>query len=185
MHFEKIKDLKTQFLISAPLLFLVGGLLHSCYAWSGNLPAVGLIAPVNESIFEHLKLCLLPVFLWWTLMYLLYHRRCSLFAAEWFFAALGAVVTAIAWVLFLYYTYTGIFGAHKLPADLLVFGAALVLGQWQGVRLYRRACPVPLVLSLMAAALLWGLFALWTFCPPDLPLFIDSTTGLAGLPVPV
>ena len=34
---------------------IVGTLLHFVYDWSGQNPAVGIIAPVSESTWEHLK----------------------------------------------------------------------------------------------------------------------------------
>ena len=34
---------------------IVGTLLHFVYDWSGQNPAVGIIAPVSESTWEHLN----------------------------------------------------------------------------------------------------------------------------------
>ena len=35
---------------------ILGTLLHFTYRWSGRNPLIGLIAPVNESVWEHMKL---------------------------------------------------------------------------------------------------------------------------------
>ena len=39
---------------------LLGCILHSVYDLSGKLIIIGLIAPINESIWEHLKLAFFP-----------------------------------------------------------------------------------------------------------------------------
>ena len=172
--------LEKQFLFSIPLLFLGGSFVHFVYALSGKLTALGLFVPVNESVFEHLKLCLLPGLLWWLGSYLL-HRR-ALFPAEWALAGLTAVLTAQLAVLMLFYTYTGMFGAHSLAADLFVFLIALCLGQGAGLLLYRRAAALPLPLTLALTAALFLLFALLTLFPPELPLFLDTSAGTYGFP---
>jgi len=37
-------------------IVIVGSLLHFTYEWSGKAPIVGYFSPVNESVWEHLKL---------------------------------------------------------------------------------------------------------------------------------
>ena len=64
-----------QILVGVPVLFLAGTLLHFLYGLSGEFFLVGLLAPVNESVWEHLKLALWPTTLWWTAGYLWAQRR--------------------------------------------------------------------------------------------------------------
>ncbi len=52
-------------LLGIPVLILLGFPMHYIYQWSCNSPIVGAIAPVNESIWEHLKLTFWPMLLWW------------------------------------------------------------------------------------------------------------------------
>ena len=42
---------------------ILGTLLHFTYRWSGRNPLIGLIAPVNESVWEHMKLLFFPMLL--------------------------------------------------------------------------------------------------------------------------
>lgn len=43
--------------ISGAFFFvIVGALLHFTFEWSNQLPIVGVVSPVNESVWEHLKL---------------------------------------------------------------------------------------------------------------------------------
>ncbi|HNU23751.1 MAG TPA: DUF6512 family protein, partial [Mesotoga sp.] len=41
-------------------VFFFGVLLHMVYGWSEGNAIVGLISPVNESIWEHLKMLFVP-----------------------------------------------------------------------------------------------------------------------------
>lgn len=59
-----------QVLAGVPVLFLAGTLTIFLYGLSGEFFLVGLLAPVNESVWEHLKLALWPTTLWWTAGYL-------------------------------------------------------------------------------------------------------------------
>lgn len=52
-------------LFGIPVVFLAAGLLHFVYDWSGEATIVGLFTPVNESVWEHLKLLFWPLFVWW------------------------------------------------------------------------------------------------------------------------
>ncbi|HVB45893.1 MAG TPA: DUF6512 family protein [Streptosporangiaceae bacterium] len=46
---------------SGLMIVVAGTLLHFVYAWSGRTLAVGLLSPVNESVWEHTKLLVIPV----------------------------------------------------------------------------------------------------------------------------
>ncbi len=49
--------------------FILGTLLHFVYEWSGSNVIVGIFSPVNESVWEHLKLLYFPMSLWLLLGY--------------------------------------------------------------------------------------------------------------------
>ena len=42
----------------------IGTLMHFVFEWSENNPIVGLFCPVNESVFEHLKMLFFPYLIW-------------------------------------------------------------------------------------------------------------------------
>ena len=52
------------FYLGIPVIFIIGTVFHFIYELTGSLFAVGHFAPVNESIFEHMKLALVPTALW-------------------------------------------------------------------------------------------------------------------------
>ena len=52
---NKSKVFKYEF-ISTIIIIILGVLLHFAYEWSGNNNIVGLVTPVNESVWEHMKI---------------------------------------------------------------------------------------------------------------------------------
>ena len=49
--------------------------LHFLYDWSGEMTIISLFVPINESIWEHLKLVFWPLLLWWGFGYLVFRDR--------------------------------------------------------------------------------------------------------------
>ena len=149
---------------------VLGTALHFLYEWSGENTLAALVSGVNESVWEHMKLLFVPVFLW-----LLLTR------ANW---AVGAA-SLLAGLLFIpaaYYTYTGALGFRVAAVDIALFylAAALVFrlqrrleGKWESRRQQTAGL---MVLTVLALA-----FLVWTFYPPRLPLWQDPVSGKFGL----
>ena len=165
----------------AGIIFIVvlGSALHFAFEWSGHLTPVGAIAAVNESVWEHLKLGFWPALAYAILEY----SRFGKLANNFFFAkTLGIYLIPIT-IVALYYSYTGILGHGLLVVDIVIFVEAVIVGQLVsyvllvaspvGERLNRFA-PIALVV-------LGILFVLFTFYPPQLPLFRDAVTGAYGI----
>ena len=51
-----MKQLKHYTINGILFVLISGSLAHFFYEWSGHNPIVGLFTPVNESIWEHMKL---------------------------------------------------------------------------------------------------------------------------------
>lgn len=155
-----------------------GSALHFLFDWSGRLIPAALIAPVNESVWEHLKLLFFPFLLFSALEALLRRPGPAFYTA----AACG-VLAGLASIPVLFYTFTGVTGNHALWADILIFLVSVVLTFFLRSFLEKRIRPgrTALFLSLFVPILLVLLFSLLTFFPPALPLFQDPLTGGYGI----
>lgn len=69
-----MKHLRHCTIIGIIFVMLTGTLSHFLYDWSGQNPVVGLFTPVNESIWEHMKLLFFPMLLYSLIMILKYRR---------------------------------------------------------------------------------------------------------------
>lgn len=164
-----------------PVLFLTGAPFHFLYEWSGRTPVIGLIAPVNESVWEHEKLLLFPMLMWWMIGSFMLKKKGYRDCARWFTAALGALLLALFLQPLLYYGYSGALGIEALWVDILLFGASLLAGQLFGLHLLRFSRPLPCLLLLFLFLALFALFAWFTFAPPHVPIFLDRPTGSYGI----
>lgn len=76
-----------------PAMFAIGTLFHFLYELLGGSPAAGILAPVNESVWEHGKLVLWPGTIWWFLGWVLRKpapRETE--ARRWFSGALASLL---------------------------------------------------------------------------------------------
>lgn len=114
----------------------LGTLWHFVYEWSGKNFLVGLIAPVNESVFEHLKLLLVPFFLFTLLQYryLAGLRGCLLWR-KWISMAAG-----VSFIVVFYYCYTGILQRDVAWLDVASFYMAALLNSLLAYRLLQKPC---------------------------------------------
>jgi hypothetical protein len=59
-----------------------GMLLHFVYEWSGQRKWVALIGAVNESTWEHMKIAVIPAFVWSIVEILLFGNHPNFIAAR-------------------------------------------------------------------------------------------------------
>lgn len=150
---------------------ILGTVMHFVYGWSGNNPAVGLVAPVNESTWEHLKLLFFPAAIW-TIGGCLGKRE----YACWLLSACTAgILTGMLAIVAFFYTYTGILGTNWLPLDLAAFVLGvfaafwMAAGRWKayaGKKRRARCRSAAVVLAGIALC-----FFAFTFAPPPIGLF--------------
>lgn len=96
---------------------IVGTLAHFLYNISGGNFIVGLLTPISEAPFEHLKLLFFPFLLWSFLEYFLYGKHIQGF---WFSRALGVTIGMI-FTIGTFYIYSSVLGHHILSVDILLF----------------------------------------------------------------
>ena len=148
------------------LAVLGGAALHFLYdVWPNPLTAV--LAPVNESVWEHLKL------LYWPFLAAAFvlARGADDARGRWCGLLVGLLAAPLL-LLGAYYPLRYGFGVHGLWLDLLLYVLAMGAGFLLAYRLQRRALPAGLCGPLVIAAGIYGAaLALFSFAPPDLPIF--------------
>jgi hypothetical protein len=92
-----------KYIISGIIFTIVfGSLLHFFYDWSGKNAIVGLFSPINESVFEHLKLLYFPMLLWIVPGYFIYGKKNrNYFLSSFIGLVCGLILTPV-----LFYLYT-------------------------------------------------------------------------------
>lgn len=165
---KRIKP-ETYTLIGILVLFVVGSLFHFLYSLTGECFIIGLFVPINESIFEHTKMVVLPIFIWWFIFYLF--RKKDLFVNAWFTSALIAMISAIIAIPMLFYFYSQAFGIESLVIDILILLVSLAIGQILGLHYYRHGKGIEYHFAIVLMIVIIILFAFFTINPPAFPIF--------------
>ena len=166
--------LKNYALFGIIFTFVMGSLFHFIYDLSGSATLVGYFFPINESVWEHLKLGFYTWLVYGISNYFFLNDKVNNYWIGIFFATLAMNL----FIIIFFYTYTGIFGHSILALDI---GSYLV-GCIVAAYVYYRILVLPPIstyghtMGLLLLLLNIVLFAMWTYHPPKLPLFEDPTT---------
>jgi hypothetical protein len=175
-----MRPVKKWHVAGALFTLVVGTLLHFVFDWSsGNLFA-GVFAPVNESVWEHLKMLITPVLLFSVLEYFVYGHEYPNFVP----AKVLSVFVGMAVIVVLFYTYSGIIGQNYLPADILTFILGVAAAYVFSYRLLssgRLSSVNANILSWFFLTVLIVCTVFFTFNPPHIDIFKDSVTGGYGI----
>ena len=147
----------------------MGVLFHFAYDFLGQNDLAGLFFPVNESIWEHMKLVFVPVILWW-----LIGKAPETAGKRNFASRIWAVSLAMIFLPAAFYTYSGIVGRRFSAVDISLFFVADLLYFWLVRRFSAKDRPESEgenVLAVMVFFLWVFAFGVFTFFPPDLGIF--------------
>ncbi len=170
---HQLKKLVLWDILLFAIVGVLGPVLHFASPFLAGIPLLQFITPINESIWEHLKLLYFPAVLVALLRRLmtgkLQHGILTTFAE--------GLLAAMLLTVILFYTYSGVIGTIYLWADILLFYlSALVLTLYVHIRSSRQkksSLPGLFVLLLLA-----GCFFCFTLNPPDLGIFRDISQPL-------
>lgn len=156
-----------------------GVLLHFLYEWTGRNPVVGAFSPVNESVWEHLKLLFFPCLIFFLWEYKKDRRHGGGLITR----QIRGLLLGLLLILCGYYTYNGILGHDLVPADILLFVGSVLITYLYGCRGYAQhqgdfslSAPFLLILLVLLAS-----FILFTYFPIHIPLFMDPQTFTFGI----
>ena len=163
MIFLKRKDI----LVGSIFIFLLGSLFHFTYELLGNNFLVSIFSATNESVFEHTKLVLYPIIIWYLIFY--FKNKTKVNKNGLFSSMIINLIFSILIIPLLFYFYTGAFGIESLLVDLIIFYISSLGGLLVAKKFYQKKKILPWQLFLIIIILLYGI---WTFYPLNLPIFM-------------
>ena len=162
---------KVNCLLEFIIIGIAGTLWHFIYEWTGENPVIGAIAPVNESVWEHLKLLFFPALIYFIIEYFLCREQYeNLIPAD----VIGIFIGMLTITAF-FYTYSEILGYNVSALDILSYFLGLGITLYIKSRILKKksfSSKTAKYLSLILTAVTAVLFAVWSFCPPRLGIFI-------------
>jgi hypothetical protein len=171
---------KKRLIIGSIAIFLLGSAFHFLFDMLGRSVIAAPFFAVNESIWEHMKLLSTAALVWLTADYFLADKavRPSFFAAR--AISLPASLLVIPVV---YYFLKGAFGIENTVVDIALFLVASALYQYIAMRMENCCAALSKhnIEGLIVLCAIFLLFAVFTFLPPHVPLFVDGPTGGYGI----
>ncbi|MEG1705021.1 MAG: DUF6512 family protein [Clostridia bacterium] len=169
------KVLKLQ-IIGFFVICIIGTLLHFVFELSGNNIYLSIFVPINESVWEHLKLGTFATIIFMMYEHIIIGDKPNYVTAKFF-----SIITQILTILLIYYTYTSVIGKHIIYIDILSFILAISLGQIVSYKILTNKYINETIHIILLFELLIFLFVLFTFIPPKLDIFKDPQTNKYGL----
>ena len=102
---------------------IAGTINHYLYGLSGRNPIIGMFTPVNESVWEHLKLLFFPYLAYILAEQLIYGR----YIRGFLFSRAVGVICGMTVIPLLFYAYTVFTGRSLPPADIMIFVISVML----------------------------------------------------------
>lgn len=163
-----MNKLKHYTILGILFVIIAGTLSHFVYEWSGNNFILGFFFPVNESTWEHMKLCFFPMLLYSCFM----NRKLKgdypcVTSSLLFGVLLGTFLIPI-----IFYTYSGILGQNYIFFDIAIFIISVLLAFIAVYRLSLSCVLDSFLFWLATLAFLTAIcFLVFTYYPPCIGLF--------------
>ena len=155
-----------------------GTLLHYLYDFSGKSIWAAPFSGVNESTWEHMKLLFFPLFGFALLQRFFFRESDSFWCLK-----LRGTLLGLALIPILFYTYNGAIGKFPDWFNISIFFiSAAIVFLWETRAYFRDTiyCKSSIG-SFLFLCLIGALFVLFTFYPPELPLFQDTISKGYGI----
>lgn len=148
---------------------VLGTLLHFLYDWTG-LNIFKPISAVNESTWEHMKLLFFPAFI-----FSFIQQKASTDKNEFWLVKLIGTICGLILIPVLFYTYNGAFGKSPDILNVAIFFIALFFEYFIEFILFKYSILKPKShgLALGVLIVIAVAFVIFTYSPPNLPLFIS------------
>ncbi|MFA6296477.1 MAG: DUF6512 family protein [Patescibacteria group bacterium] len=165
----------------ASTLFVIffGSFLHFIYQISNNSEFVALFAPVNESVWEHLKLGFWALFIFMILEYFFINKLVHNF----FLAKFLGIIAMELTIVIIFYSYTFFTKESILFVDISSFIIGAILCSLVCLKFYKFKLKTNFdSVAAIGLILIAFTFMVLTFFPPQVPIFFDKTVNQYGIP---
>ncbi len=153
------------------IIGIAGTLSHFVYKWSGENFLIGLFFPVNESVWEHLKLLFFPAAIYFAVEYLLLSEKPQNFLPS----AIKAIFCGMLTIIVLFYTINGIIGKNIDFINISIYFISIIVTLSKKNKSIRKesyySSNIVLLLSFFFI-LTAILFLIWSYNPPELGIFV-------------
>lgn len=167
-----MNQLKPCMVFGTIFVLITGTLAHFVYGFSGDNRLAGLFVPVNESIWEHMKLLFFPMLLFSVFAVVKFQNKNACLIPSLCFGILAGTFL----IPVLYYIYTFFVGRSILFVDIAIFIFSTVAAFFAAYKFTLSCSLKPYTVFLcILVGILFVCFLLFTYHPPELAIFSDPT----------
>lgn len=165
-------------LISFIFVCVIGTLLHFTYEWSHHNKIVALFAAVNESTWEHIKICLTPTFIYSLVDGYLYGMNSNYFIAK--FISLFSIIIVMPLI---FYSYTAITKKSILIVDIVSFYVVVFISEFLFYKVLSISSLgfIPNYVGLIGIFIIFGTYMVGTLLPVKNFIFKDPISNKYGI----
>lgn len=163
------RSLRKSEIIGCLFVWIMGTLFHFVYDWTNQNQLVGLFTPINESVWEHLKLLFFPYIFYIIFQYFYVGKQYS----SYFTAKLLGILCGMVFVVIGFYLTLAIVGKPVTWIDVMLFFVGVLVSYLVSYQFMIRndmsdAVEVISFISILTIMILfWG----FTYNPPDFSIF--------------
>lgn len=177
-----MKSLKRHTVLGIIFVLFAGTLAHFLYDLSDNNHMIGLFTPVNESVWEHMKLLFFPMLLYSFFMISQLKDDYHCIASSLCFGILAGTLL----IPVLYYAYTALLGRNFFILDIGTFIVSVLFAFRTSYRLTLscKAKPYAVILCILTG-ILFICFIRFTYHPPALTIFAEPSAETSAFTFPL
>ena len=165
-------------LIFITLPFVLAFPFHFIYEFI-PFPLFSIYFPVNESVFEHIKLTFTPLILTYLFFYLLKRKNIDL--KRYFSSLIISISIAFVTMLTIFYGYKIFTDKDITIINILSLFIGLSLGQIISIYSYKKGIRWSIDVSVFSLITITLIFLIFTVNPPKLDFFFDKNSFSYGI----
>lgn len=166
-------------IISILFIFLIGFIIHNLYEWCPNIVTL-ILSPVNESVFEHMKMIYTSYIIWIIIKYFIL-KKYNIKENNFLLKELLTFLFNITLFLTIYWPIYSKFGENML-VTLTIYLISIIISQILNYFIeFKKDSNVLNIISLLVIFLIYAFTTYLTYNPPICKFFLDPTNNSYGL----
>ncbi len=171
-------NIKKYKIIGVFAVFLLCFLFHFMYEWIPNI-ITSLFFPVNESIWEHMKLLFIPYVFYLIIEYFILHKKENNFYIQLFFVPIIGILIYLTIFLPIY----NIIGENMFVSLTILF-ITIVIEEFISYKLATyEEIKYQGVIGIVGVFPIFNIFVYLTYFPNKTYLFYDTVKHIYGIPI--
>lgn len=166
-------------IIGTFFIFLIGFIIHNLYEWFPNV-LTSIIAPVNESIFEHMKM-IFTSYIMWLIIKIFIYKKYNIKENSFIFKELITTIFTIILFLIIFLPIYNKFG-ENLFLTLFIYFVSICASQiFNYIFNTKKESRVFNTIGLLSIIVIYAITTYLTYNPIICDFFLDSSNNSYGL----